>query len=94
MTVTQLAKLLSSRTGRRVEDRTGLIGLYDVNLEWKATLTAPPSPETGSPDFLPADPAPSSIFGALQEQLGLKLQSIKGTTGVIVIDRVERPTPN
>ena len=94
MTMAQLAKLLSSRTGRRVEDRTGLTGLYDVYLEWKATLTAPPSPDAGSPDFLPADPAPSSVFGAIEQQLGLRLESIKGTADVIVIDRIERPDPN
>lgn len=92
ITMAQLAKLLSSRTGRRVEDRTGLAGLYDVNLEWKPTLT--PSADAGRPDFLPADPAPSPIFGALEEQLGLRLQPIKGTSDVIVIDRIERPSPN
>jgi uncharacterized protein (TIGR03435 family) len=94
ITMPQLATLLSSRTGRRVEDRTGLAGAYDLSLEWKPALTAPPSPEAGSPNFLPVDPAPSSIFGAVEEQLGLKLQSIKGTTDVIVIDHVERPSPN
>lgn len=94
ITMAQLAKLLSSRTGRRVEDRTGLAGAYDVSLEWKPALTAPPLPEAGSPNFLPADPAPSSILGAVEEQLGLKLQSIKGTSDVIVIDYVERPSSN
>ena len=92
MTMTQFAKLLSSRVGRRVEDRTSLAGSYDLTLEWKPAL--PPSPEGRSGDLLPADPAPSSIFGAVEEQLGLKLQSIKGTTDVIVIDHVERPSPN
>ena len=94
MTMAQLAKVLSPRTGRAVEDRTGLGGVYDVNLVWKQALIAPASPGAGSPDFLPADPAPASIFGALEEQLGLKLQSIKGTSDVIVIDHVERPSPN
>ena len=86
----QLAKLLSPRTGRSVEDRTGLGGVYEVNLEWKAAL----APGAGSPDLLPADPAPSPIFGDVEEQLGLKLQSIKGTSDVIVIYHVERPSPN
>jgi uncharacterized protein (TIGR03435 family) len=94
ITLAQLAKLRSSRTGRRVEDRTGLAGVYDVNLEWKPTRTAPPSADAGRPDFLPADPAPSPIFGALEEQLGLRLQPITGTSDVIVIDHVERPSPN
>ena len=94
ITMAQLAKLLSSRIGRRVEDRTGLADAYDVSLEWTQALSAPPSPEAASSSFLPADPAPSSIFGAVEEQLGLKLQSIKGTADVIVIDHVERPSPN
>jgi uncharacterized protein (TIGR03435 family) len=91
MTMAQLAKALSSRTGRRVEDRTGLGGVYDVNLEWKPAPNASPA---GSADLLPADPAPSPIFGAVEDQLGLKLQSIKGSSDVIVIDHVERPSPN
>jgi len=94
MTMAQLAKLLASRTGRRVEDRTGLGGVYDVNLEWKPALSGPASPGAGSPDFLPADPAQSPVLGAVEDQLGLKLQSIKGTSDVIVIDHVERPRPN
>ena len=93
MTMAQLAKLLSPRTGRSVEDRTGLGGVYEVNLEWKPAPLAL-GPGAGSPDVLPADPAPSPIFGAVEEQLGLKLQSIKGTSDVIVIYHVERPSPN
>jgi uncharacterized protein (TIGR03435 family) len=67
-----------------VEDHTGLTARYDFTLSW-----APPSaaPST-SPD------APPDIFTALTEQLGLKLEPIKGPVDTYVIDHVERPTEN
>lgn len=74
-----LMQLLGSATGRVVVDRTGLQGPFAVNLEW--------SPDQSSPDK-------PSIFTAVQEQLGLKLESTRGPVGVLVIDRVERPTPD
>ena len=78
ITMAEFATLLSSRVGRPVEDRTGLAGAFNLNLEWTPDLVAPPSPEAGSSDFLAStNPGPSSIFGALQAQLGLKLESIK-----------------
>ena len=73
------ARALSSlpAVGRRVVDRTGLVGGY------KIVLTFAPSADRLSD-------APS-IVTALQEQLGLKLESITGPIDVLVIDRVERP---
>jgi uncharacterized protein (TIGR03435 family) len=75
-----LTRALSSlpAVGRRVVDRTGLTGGY------KMALTFAPSPDQ------PSD-APS-IFTALQEQLGLKLENTTGPINVLVIDHVERPT--
>lgn len=71
-------------TNAIVEDHTGLTGLYDFTLRW-----APPSTmEPSSPD------APPDVFTALQEQLGLKLEPIKGPIDTYVIDRVERPSEN
>jgi len=92
--LSQLASLLSPRVERPVEDRTGLSGLYAFDLRW----AAPPSPadplnDRSSPAAVP-DNLPPSIFTALQEQLGLKLESTKTTTDLLVIDHVERPTPN
>ncbi len=77
-----LTRALSSlpAVGRRVVDRTGLLGGY------KMALTFAPSP--GQPSDAP------SIFTALQEQLGLRLESTKGPVDVLVIDHVERPTPD
>jgi uncharacterized protein (TIGR03435 family) len=67
-------------TGRPVVDRTGLSGRFDFTLTW--------APE-GSTDT----DAPS-IFTALHEQLGLKLEPTTGPVDVLVIDSVERPTPD
>ena len=86
MTMTQFANLLSPRVERPVQDRTGLAGNFYVDLQWR--LEQGP-PDTGLPDRLP-----SSIFTALQEQLGLKLESIRGSVDLLVIDHAEPPTPN
>ena len=80
---------------RVVVDRTGLKGNYDVLLEW----TPEPRPFASANDLppgLPVPPPPTSggpsIFTAIQEQLGLKLQSDTGLVEVLLIDRVERPS--
>jgi len=82
----QFATLLSRTIRRPVVDRTNLTGAYDFDLTF-----APESP-TPSPIPVPAD-APS-IFTAVQEQLGLKLDPQRVPTDVIVIESVERPTEN
>jgi bla regulator protein blaR1 len=95
-----LAHLLSAQLGRTVIDKTGLTGNYDYTLEWtpddEAAAMARPadggSTESGN-NPSPAAPGPS-LFTALQEQLGLKLEASKGPADVIVIDHIEQPTPN
>jgi len=90
-----LANVLSNQLGRTVQDQTGLKGVFDFTLEWEPD-TAPQS--TG----VDGAPAPStdartgpSIFTALQEQLGFKLEPRKGPVEVIVIDHIEStPTEN
>lgn len=74
------AGLLSRRLDRAVIDHTGLKGGYDFRLEWA------PNPA--------ADSAEPSLFTALQEQLGLKLESTKSPVEIIVIDNIERPSEN
>jgi bla regulator protein BlaR1 len=74
--------------GRRVIDRTDLTGLFDFDLEWTPLVTPP-----GVPDDRPSD-AGATIFTALQEQLGLKLESARETIPVLVIDSVNQPSPN
>jgi bla regulator protein BlaR1 len=82
-TMPMLATVLSEWLRRPVEDRTGLTGRYDYKLEY--------APETAGD--APAEPGPS-VFSALQEQLGLKLESIRGTVKTIVIDRIDKPSAN
>ena len=68
--------------------RTRLTGLFDIRLEYSAEGTLP----AVSPEVLSADPpTAASIFTALQEQLGLKLESTRLPMPVMVVDRVERP---
>ena len=89
MTMDQISSGLWPQLGRVVVDRTGLQGSFDLDLDF-----APESPaaaSTGAPDAPPQSDAPS-IFTAVQEQLGLKLESTRGPVEVLVIDRVERPT--
>ena len=87
-----LADTLSSRVGRKVIDETGLAGEWDWDLEWSP---APSEPVT--PGEITAVPAPSdgpSIFAAVQEQLGLRLESGRALLEVLIIESVERPSPN
>jgi uncharacterized protein (TIGR03435 family) len=86
-TMTQLANALSDRADRIVVDKTNLTGNFDLDLAWTAIPNADPS---GSPTIDPG--APPLIFTAIQEQLGLKLESTKGPVAVLVIDHVEHPT--
>jgi uncharacterized protein (TIGR03435 family) len=84
--ISQLAARLESLTGRLVVDETGLTGYYDLDLEFAPTIEAGGNPA-------PGDAAPS-IFTALQEQLGLKLESNRQPMPVVVIDAISRPTPD
>jgi uncharacterized protein (TIGR03435 family) len=89
MTLARLADMLSPRVERPVQERTGLAGNFDLDLQWR--------PEPGKEGPLDAglsESLPTSIFTALQEQLGLRLESTKGSADVLVIDHVEQPTPN
>jgi uncharacterized protein (TIGR03435 family) len=71
---------------RVVVDRTGLIGTFDVALTW--------TPDLPVGAVARGDSTAPSLFTALEEQLGLKLESTKGPIDVLVIDQVERPTPD
>jgi len=83
--------------GQIVLDQTGLKGEYDFTLKWTPGAGLPASsPDTGQDSGtapLP-DPSGTSIFTALQEQLGLKLETKKAPVDVLVIAHVERPSPN
>jgi uncharacterized protein (TIGR03435 family) len=82
---------LSGQLDRTVVDRTGLTGEFNFDLTWQ-----PDQPAAGAPgaDAAAVDPNAPSIFTAVQEQLGLKLEATTGPVDVLVIDRVEKPTPD
>jgi len=82
--ISNLVALLSSNLQRIVIDKTGLTGKYDMDLTWSRDDVAAPA----------SDSAPPSIFTALQEQLGLKLQPSKSQVETLVVDHVELPTEN
>ena len=86
--LSQFANSLGMFAGRVVQDRTGLTGNYDFNLTW--TPDQMPQRPPGAPD-LPVDPNGPSLFTAVQEQLGLKLDSQRGPVELVVIDRAEKP---
>jgi uncharacterized protein (TIGR03435 family) len=75
-----------------VVDKTGLAEKYDYVLEWTPDVAAvgPESPDRPQP----VDSPGPTIFTALQEQLGLKLESSKGPVETIVIDHADRPSAN
>jgi uncharacterized protein (TIGR03435 family) len=81
---------LSSQVGRVVLDRTALEGRYDLDLEFRPNGRLEAGPDTAD---IAGDSGPS-IFTALQEQLGLKLQAEKAAVEVLVVDRAEHPTGN
>jgi bla regulator protein blaR1 len=94
-----LTNVLSNQLGRPVIDRTGLKGHFNIKLEWTpdpgqagGPFGGLPPPGVEAPP--PPDPNGPSLFTAVQEQLGLRLESQKGPVDVIVIDRMERPSEN
>lgn len=85
ISLSQLAKVLGPEVERTVIDKTNLTGRFDVQLHWTPA----------SPDFpAPSLEYPSSIFTAVAEQLGLKLESTRGPVEFLIIDHCEKPSPN
>jgi uncharacterized protein (TIGR03435 family) len=77
-----LAFILSDALGRKVVDTTGVTGNYDIDLKWT------PDDQQGKPDAGP------TLFTAIEEQLGLKLEAAKGLVDTLVVDHVEKPSEN
>lgn len=85
--VSELVSLLSQMVSTPVVDETELKGAYDLKLEWTPQLSASNVGTSAEPEV--------SIFTALREQLGLRLEPIRVTTDVVVVDSVnELPTEN
>jgi uncharacterized protein (TIGR03435 family) len=95
-----LVRLLSQQVGRDVLDQTGLKGNYDLTLKWTPEqgegmmLRGPEGGNPGPESAPPPESSGPSIFTAVQEQLGLKLESTKGPVEILVIDHIERPSEN
>jgi bla regulator protein BlaR1 len=93
--MSQLIGSLSRQLGRPIIDKTRLPGNYDFKLSYTPEARDAIFGRQTPPETAPVpDPNEASIFTALQEQLGLKLESAKGPIQMLVIDRVERPSAN
>lgn len=79
LSMENLTSMLATQVERPVIDRTGIMGQFDVRLEW-----VPEDSDASGP----------SIFTAVEEQLGLKLESQRAPVEIVAIDQVERPTAN
>ena len=97
----QLANALSERVGRTVVDKTGLTGEYDLTLQWTPdendALTRSEAARAGGPgpsDGPASDPNGPTLFTALQEQLGLNLESSKGPVQTFTVTHIEKPSEN
>lgn len=90
VTMPTLAEFLGGSLGQSVTDKTGISGAFDIRLEWTPTE----GERNYNYDDRPIDPDGSSIFTAIQRQLGLKLEPSKGPVEVLVIDHIDRPSEN
>jgi uncharacterized protein (TIGR03435 family) len=82
---------LANATHRIVVDKTGLTGRYDFVLDWTPDIQRPADASSDGTSLASAGP---TIFTAVQEQLGLRLESGKAPVDVLVIDHVDRPSAN
>jgi uncharacterized protein (TIGR03435 family) len=87
------AQVMRGRVGRPVIDRTGLDAAYDLELEWSSDLGLQQAPQ-GAAGASELTPDGLSLFTALQEQLGLRLQADRGPVDVLIIDSADQPTAN
>jgi uncharacterized protein (TIGR03435 family) len=92
-TLALFTKILSQRLDRPIVDKTNLTGRYDIQLTWTPGVGESPL-GPGGYALPPADSDSPSVFAAIQEKLGLKLESAKAPVDVWVVDRAERPTEN
>jgi uncharacterized protein (TIGR03435 family) len=83
-----LAEVLADQLSHTVIDKTGLTGDYDFRLKWTSEDQSNNTADNGTTD------RPPDLFTALQEQLGLKLESTKGPVTTLVVDHADQPTPN
>ena len=87
ISIAQLARWVLGDAGRPVEDKTGLAGRYDVTIQRPALQTGTQQGGISAPDLGPS-------AASIADQLGLRLEPAKGQVETLVIDHVERPSPN
>lgn len=94
--VEQLADALTRTLKRTVIDRTGLRGTYDFDMTWTPDTSMLPfgPPPTADPSVPGPQADGPSLFTALEEQLGLRLESWRGATSVLIVDQLEQPDAN
>jgi uncharacterized protein (TIGR03435 family) len=90
--IAQFANILSQTAGRSVFNKTGLTGSFDIELTYAPDSQLPGATADGAATTI--DPNAPSLFTALQEQLGLKLESTQEPDEVLVVQRLERPSEN
>lgn len=94
--MSRFAEALSNLLGRPVQDLTGMSGVFDFSLQWspdESQATQKPGIQGKAASAAGDDTSPS-LFGAVQEQLGLKLEARKGPVEIFVIDHAEKPIQN
>lgn len=101
VSIASLVGMLSRlQVGPHVVDKTGLVGKYDFTLQWTpdvnhgALLKGPDGGQQSAGSAASPDSSGPSLFTAIQEQLGLKLQPEKDPVPILIIDHVERPSEN
>ncbi len=96
ITMGDLVRWLGFQTGRTMIDRTGYTAKFNFTMEWTPdNISGVPVLEAGADAATPSsEPGGPSLSSALQQQLGLKMESTKGPVDVLVIDRVEKPSGN
>jgi uncharacterized protein (TIGR03435 family) len=94
MAMDGLARQLASQLGSTVRNETGLKGIYDFTLRFTPDDAHMDASGPGGANASLADNGGTSIFAAVQDQLGLKLESKKGPVDVVVVDHVDKPSEN
>lgn len=96
-TIDELSQALTRVLGLPVINRTRIVGNFTIYLEFAVDLGTPgliPPPDARRPPASDDPPGGRSIFSAVQEQLGLKLESTRGPSEFLLVDHVERPSEN
>ncbi len=93
-TMSDMASFLADLLGKPVQDDTALAGKFDFSMEWTPDPVSEVMLRKGAGEAPPGDQVGPTIFTALQEQLGLKLETKKIPVSAVVIDHAEKPSAN